>query len=54
LDLTGGKWWEAGEDYIMSFIKCHYDDKIKENEVDRTCSTHGRNEEFIESFSRKT
>jgi hypothetical protein len=48
LDLRGRKGWEAGGDCILRgliivrFTRYYYGDQIKEDEMDGTCSTHGR------------
>jgi hypothetical protein len=48
MDLRGRKWQEAAEDCIMrSFLKCIRNhilvsDRIFEDEMCGTCSTHGR------------
>jgi hypothetical protein len=49
LGLSGRKWQEAGEDCIMrSFITCTlHQIQVKEDEMDGTCSTHGKYEKFI-------
>jgi hypothetical protein len=32
---------------LSLFGKYNYSDKVKEDEMDRTCSTNGREEEYI-------
>jgi recombinational DNA repair protein RecR len=33
--------------------KCYYCHKIKEDEMGRACSTHGRDEKFVDNFHLK-
>jgi hypothetical protein len=50
LDLRGRKWQEAGEYHIMgNFMTCTLY-KIKEDEMDGACSTHGRDEKMCTKF----
>jgi hypothetical protein len=54
------KWQEEGEDCIMrSFVtytlhRILLGDQIKKDEIGRTCSMHGRDEECTQYFSWKT
>jgi hypothetical protein len=54
LDQRGVKRWEVGENYIMrSFITWPSkikNDKVKEDEIGRVCSTHDRKREYIHGF----
>jgi hypothetical protein len=41
----------------LAWIKLHFrlgTDEIKADEMNGACSTHGRDEKFIQKFSRKT
>jgi hypothetical protein len=54
------KWQEAGEDYIMrnfricKLHKIFLELEVKEDEMGGECSTHGRDEEFMQNLGRKT
>jgi len=39
---------------LVRFIKYCYGDQMKEDEMDRECSTHGRDEKYVQNFGRKT
>jgi hypothetical protein len=39
--------------WFVIFAECDYDDNIKENEMDGTCCTHGRDEKCTQNFNRK-
>jgi hypothetical protein len=43
------------KNFVTCTLKTRYyqRDQIKENEVDRACSMHGRDEEHIENHGRK-
>jgi hypothetical protein len=34
-------------------INCNEDDKIKKDEVDEACRKHGRDQKYIQNFSRE-
>jgi hypothetical protein len=39
---------------FVPLTRCFYNYKIKDGDVGRACSTHGREEACIEIFGRKT
>jgi len=54
-DLRSQKTRETGDYLMKNFVICiYYGDKDKEDEMGRSCSTHGRDEKCIQYFGWKT
>jgi hypothetical protein len=57
LSLSYRKWREAEEDCIMwsltlvSFTKFYLRDEVKDDDMGRECSKHGRDVKFIQNFA---
>jgi hypothetical protein len=57
---SGRKWRGFGEDCIIRifinvrFTIYYYGVQTKEDEMGGTCSTHGRDEKYIQNFNMKT
>jgi hypothetical protein len=39
---------------LMFLICCCWVDQLKENEMNKTCSTHGNDEHFVQNFAWKS